>query len=129
MFIPAIIFGMEMIKDTGVLLKKSKGVISKAWKSKPFDIEGTNLSSYSFVQDLDIGQSSGRFHRLYRGPLYKRYVRRLKEKRELDIRHLTHNVTQQMPIIAITDRPAKDVLQELCNDNLYRDNAFVITSV
>lgn len=114
MFIPAIMLGWEVAKINGKLLSNAASMISKAYDNRPYDLEGKNLYKICFVQDLDIGQMTGIYRHLYRGPYYKRYINRMKQS--------------NMRVYSVTDRPAKNVLEELGADGVYKTNGLVVTN-
>lgn len=114
MFIPAIMLGWEVAKINGRLLSNVASEIKTAYKNKPYKLEGKNIDKLCFVQDLDIGQMTGIYRHLYRGPYYKRYINRMKQS--------------NMNVYSVTDRPAKNVLVELSQDGVYNSNGLIVTN-
>ena len=114
MFIPAIMLGWEVAKINGRLLADVASMINKAYNNRPYELEGKDLDELYFVQDLDIGQMTGIYRHLYRGPYYKRYINRIKQSK--------------MNVYSVTDRPAKNVLEELAQDGVYNSNGLIVTN-
>ena len=116
-FFPLLTMGYIFGKAGHGILKGSADSILRAWYHRPTCLQvdsSKNPQDYSFIQDLDIGETTGQFRRLYRRPAYRRYVERINEA--------------GVPLAAITDRPAKNILEEISSDALYRNNRVVITN-
>ncbi len=95
------------------ILKGGLNKILGVWYNRSFELTG-EPQDYSFAQDLDIGETTGQFRRLYRKWGYRRYMSRISEA--------------SMPMLAITDKPAKNILTEFSTDSIYRNNRLIVTN-
>ncbi len=98
---------------TGGVLKKTGESVTKAYYTKPKTIEGSP-QNFSYVQDLDVGEATGQFLRIYKKPYYNRYMARIKKS--------------GMAMAAITDRPAKNVLEDMTKNSTYSDSKIIVTN-
>lgn len=112
-FVPLVWAGMAGIPAVKGVLKGSAEAIAGVCYRRPTNLPA-RAKDGAFIQDLEIGESTGQFFRLHRRPYFRRYINRIK--------------TSGMAMSVVSDRPANRVLEEMAGDRIYRDCKIIVTN-